>query len=41
MSLCGGGSRDYMVMVCKPILVFSLGLIQAEQAGGGCCVNLF
>ena len=28
-SFCGGGSRDYMV--CKPILVFSLSLSQAEQ----------
>ena len=26
-----GGSRDYMVVVCKPILVFSLSLSQAEQ----------
>ena len=38
-SLCGGASMAYMVknwasmayMVCKPILVFSLSLSQAEQ----------
>ena len=26
-----GDSRDYMVVVCKPILAFSLSLSQAEQ----------
>ena len=30
--LCGGAAWAYMV-VCKPILVFSLNLSQAEQFG--------